>query len=108
MRIYLNNSPSTDSSLWPGSQVYSGYYDPAQSQPWQPWGGLQLASDLQFPGDPQTEPSQQSWPPSSSSASISGLSPTSAAIFGYPSPAPLVVSVEAVKTSPPAQVVTSK
>ena len=96
-----------DSSLWPGSQVYPGYYDQTQPQPWQPWGGLQMASDLQFPTDllpgqaESQQPHQNIW---TSSSSVSGLSPTSAAIFGYPAPAPLVVSVDTVKTSPSAQV----
>ena len=93
--------------MWAGSPVYPGYYDQAQPQPWQPWGGLQIASDLQFPSDllpsqGETQPPQNVWP--SSSSSVPGLSPTSAAIFGYPAPAPLVVSVDTVKTSPSAQV----
>ena len=63
-----------DPCQWPG--VYPGYYD----HTWQPWG----------------QP-LNTWPSPS-------LSPTTAAMFSYPAPAPLVVSVDTNKVSPPAQV----
>ena len=70
-----------DPCQWPGSGLYPAYYD--QAHTWQPWG--------------QAQP-QVTWP------APSGLSPTTAAMFSYPAPAPLVVSVDTNKVSPPAQV----
>ena len=76
-----------DTCQWPGSGVYPGYYDQAQAHTWQPWGGLHSGQ-----GQPQS-----TW-------TASGLSPNTAAMFSYPAPSPLVVSVDTAKISPPAQV----